>query len=170
MLLGPMDYTPGGFRNVRPQDFVPRYLLPLVQTTRGQALAMYVVYESPLQAVADTPDAYRRQVGVDFLEIVPTTWDETRFLAGEIGQFVVIARRSGADWFVGAMTNELERMLTVSVAFMGKGHFNAKIYADGGAPSALSITERVVGADDSIALQLAPSGGAAIHLRTRLRG
>ena len=119
MLLGPMDYTLGGFRNVRPQNFVPRYSLPLVQTTRGQALAMYVIYESPLQAVADTPDAYKGQAGADFLTIVPTTWDETRFLAGEIGQFVVIARRNGADWFLGAMTNELERTLTVSAVFLG---------------------------------------------------
>jgi hypothetical protein len=63
------------------------------------------------------------------------------------------------------MTNELEQTLTVSVAFVGKGGFNAKIYADGDTPSARSITERVVGADDSLPLKLAPSGGAAIHLR-----
>jgi alpha-glucosidase len=165
MLLGPMDYTPGGFRNVRPPDFVPRYTLPLAQTTRGHTLAMYVVYESPLQAVADTPDAYTGQTGVDFLTVVPSTWDETRFLAGEIGEFVVLARRSGTDWFVGAMTNEQARVLNVPLIFLGKGRFVAKTYADGDGPMAVTITERVVGCDDQIELQLAQSGGAAIHLQ-----
>jgi alpha-glucosidase len=164
MLLGPMDYTPGGFRNVKPQDFVPRDRQPLVQTTRGQALAMYVVYESPLQAVADTPDAYHGQAGLDFLKVVPASWDETRFLAGEIGHFIVIARRCGLHWFVGAMTNEEERTLEISLEFVGEGRFSATTYADGDTPSALVVTQKVTGPDDLITLKLAPSGGAAIRL------
>jgi alpha-glucosidase len=90
MLLGPMDYTPGGFRSVTPDDFVARKDLPLVQTTRGQALAMYVVYESPFQAVADTPDAYKDQAGTDFLAVVPTSWDETCVIAGERRQSLLV--------------------------------------------------------------------------------
>jgi alpha-glucosidase len=164
MLLGPMDYTPGGFHNVKSQDFVPRDRLPLVQTTRGQALAMYVVYESPLQAVADTPDAYLGQTGFDFLKAVPASWDETRFLAGEIGHFIVIARRCGLHWFVGAMTNEDDRTLEISLEFLGEGRFCATIYADGDTPSALVVTEKATGRGDFIALKLAPSGGAAIRL------
>ncbi len=166
MLLGPMDYTPGGFRNVRPQDFVARDTLPFVQTTRGQALAMYVVYESPLASLADAPDAYEGQPGLDFLRAVPTTWDETRFVSGDIGQFVVVARRSSDDWFVGAMTNEAERMLEVPFGFLGEGQFIARIFADGDAPTALAITEKAVGQRDTIALRLAPSGGAAIVIRS----
>lgn len=165
MLLGPMDYTPGGFRNVTPHDFVPRYKLPLVQTTRGQALAMYVVYESPFQAVADTPDAYQGQAGVDFLAVVPTTWDETLVIAGEIAKFIVIARRNGSDWFVGAMTNEQRRTVTIPLAFLRNDRFKATIYADGRSPTALTITERVVSGDNTIELRLASSGGGAIWLR-----
>jgi len=164
MLVGPMDYTPGGFHNVKPHDFVPRDKFPLVQSTRGQALAMYVVYESPLQAVADTPDAYRSQTGFDFLEVVPASWDETRFLAGEIGQFIVVARRSGLDWFVGAMTNEDARALEICLDFLGEGRFRTTIYADGETPSTLVITQGASGSSDLIALRLAPSGGAAIRL------
>jgi len=165
MLLGPMDYTPGGFRSVTPDDFVARKDLPLVQTTRGQALAMYVVYESPLQAVADTPDAYKDQPGTDFLAVVPTSWDETRVIAGEIGLFIAIARRSGGDWFLGAMTNEQPRTLTVSFQFLRDARVHGTIYADGNTPSTLAISERTFNPHDSIDIHLAGSGGAAIHLR-----
>jgi alpha-glucosidase len=166
MLLGPMDYTPGGFRNVRPQEFVARNTLPLVQTTRGQALAMYVVYDSPFVSLADTPDAYDGQAGMDFLSAVPTTWDETRVLAGEIGEFIVIARRSGRDWFIGAMTNETGRTLEVPLAFLGSARCIATIYADGDTPTALAISEQVVDRRSTIALRLAACGGGAIALKT----
>ncbi|HWT51406.1 MAG TPA: glycoside hydrolase family 97 protein, partial [Caulobacter sp.] len=110
MLLGPMDYTPGGFRNVRPADFKNQFVLPTVQTTRGQALAMYVVYDSPLSMVSDSPITYAASpAGLDFVSAVPTSWDETRVLSGEIGQSIVVARRKGAEWWVGAMTNETGR-------------------------------------------------------------
>lgn len=165
MLLGPMDYTPGGFRNVTPADFVPRGVLPLVQTTRAHGLAMYVVYDSPLVSLADTPDAYRHQPGLDFLSTVPTTWHETRVLAGEIGQFVVIARRNGPDWFVGAMTNEAARTLSVTLDLLGDGPFIARTYADCDAPTAVDITETTVRRGDTIGLRLAPSGGAGVHVR-----
>jgi alpha-glucosidase len=168
MLLGPMDYTPGGFRNVSPRDFVIRYELPFVQTTRGQALAMYVVYESPFMSVADSPDAYKGQAGVDFLAAVPASWDETRVLAGEIGEFVAIARRSGKDWFVGAMTNEQARTVRIPFAFLGRGRFAATIYADGATPSLLAITRRIVGRGDTIDLRLASGGGGAISLHAGL--
>ena len=126
MLLGPMDYTPGGFRHVDPRDFVARNELPLVQTTRGHALAMYVVSDSPLVSLADTPDAYSGQAGMDFLRAVPTSWDETRVLAGDIGEFIVIARRSKGGWFVGAMTNEAARTVKVPLDFLGTGQFIAR--------------------------------------------
>jgi alpha-glucosidase len=163
MLLGPMDYTPGGFRHVTPRDFVARNELPLVQTTRGHALAMYVVYDSPLVSLADTPDAYSSQAGVDFLRAVPTVWDETRFLAGDIAAFVVIARRGRDAWFVGAMTNEAARTVTVPLDFLGTGQFIARIHADGDTPSALAITEETVDRSDTIELRLAPSGGGVIE-------
>ena len=165
MLLGPMDYTPGGFRNVTPEQFVPREALPMVQTTRGQALAMYVVYDSPLSCVSDSPDTYEGQAGVDFLAAVPTSWDETRVLSGRIGEFIVIARRRGAHWFIGAMTDAQERTVRMPLSFLPPGPFAATVYADGGAPALLTIDrDRAVTQGDVIDLRLAPNGGGAVHI------
>lgn len=165
MLLGPMDYTPGGFRNQAPAAFNPRNELPFVQTTRGQALAMYVVYDSPFGVVADSPDTYKESpAGLDFVAAAPTTWDETRFVAGEIGQSIVLARRKGADWWVGAMTNEAGRTVKVPLGFLGAGAFTADIRQDGAAPTELAASTRTVKAGDVLTLRLAPSGGAAVRL------
>ena len=163
MLLGPMDYTPGGFRHVDPRDFVARTncrwcrpreatLWPCTWSTTAHW------FPSPT-----TPDAYSSQAGVDFLRTVPTSWDETRFLAGDIAEFIVIARRSKGAWFVGAMTNEAARNVKVPLDFLGAGQFIARIYADGDTPSALAITERTADRRDTIELRLAPSGGGAVE-------
>jgi alpha-glucosidase len=164
MLLGPMDYTPGGFRNVRPQDFEPRHLGPTVMTTRAQQLAMYVVYESPFAVVADSPDVYVNAAGTDFLKQVPATWDETRVLSGEIGEYVVIARRSGRDWYVGAMTNEQARSVRVPLQFLPAGAFEATLYQDGGGPTNLRRETHRVDAKQALTLALAASGGAVVRL------
>jgi alpha-glucosidase len=167
MVLGPMDYTPGGFRNRTPADFRMRDYAPEVQTTRGQALAMYVVYESPLQMVSDSPDAYAGAPEFAFLRAVPTTWDETRFLDGDIDSHVVVARRKGRDWYIGAMTNEQGRTVTLPLSFLGTGHYRATIWQDGGQPTQVVRSDRTVGSADSLTLTLAPSGGAAVTLRAR---
>lgn len=165
MLLGPMDYTPGGFRNMAPATFNPRNELPFVQTTRGQALALYVVYDSPLGLVSDSPDTYRDSpTGLDFVSATPTSWDETRFIAGEVGQSIVLARRKGKDWWIGAMTNEAGRTVTVPLGFLGAGAFTADIRQDGATPTDLAATTRMVKAGDVLTLKLAPSGGAAVRL------
>lgn len=167
MLLGPMDYTPGGFLNVTPAAFAPRINLPQVMTTRGAALAMYVVYESPFAGVSDSPDSYAGQAGLDFISAVPASWDETRAIAGEIGEHVVIARRKGRDWWIGAMTNEAARTVRVPLDFLGKGRFAVTIDEDGDAPTALRRTQRDVGAGDVLDLKLAGSGGAVVVLRAK---
>lgn len=165
MLLGPMDYTPGGFKNVRPGEFKNQFVLPTVQTTRGQALAMYVVYDSPLSMVSDSPIVYAASpAGLDFVSAVPTTWDETRVLSGEIGQSIVIARRKGAEWWVGAMTNEAGRTVKVPLAFLGAGRFQAEIREDGTEPTALKTRTQTVGAQQTLTLTLAPSGGGVVRL------
>ena len=165
MLLGPMDYTPGGFRNVRPADFKDQFLLPTVQTTRGQALAMYVVFDSPLTMVSDSPITYAASpAGLDFISAVPTSWDETRVLSGEIGQSIVIARRKGADWWVGAMTNEAGRTVKVPLGFLGTGAFKAEIREDGAEPTALKTRSQAVSAKQTLSLTLAPSGGGVVRI------
>lgn len=165
MLLGPMDYTPGGFRNVAPKDFKDQFILPTVQTTRGQALAMYVVYDSPLSMVSDSPITYAASpAGLDFISAVPTSWDETRVLSGEIGQSIVIARRKGDDWWVGAMTNETGRTVKAPLGFLGSGSFKADIREDGAEPTSLKTRTQTVTGKSSLTLTLAPSGGGVVRL------
>jgi alpha-glucosidase len=164
MLLGPIDYTPGGFRNRTPATFEVVNSPPQVMTTRGHGLGMFVVYESPFQMVSDSPDAYADAAGYDFIKWVPAAWDETRFLGGDIDSHVVVARRKGRDWYIGAMGNEQGREISVPLAFLGDGKVKARIWADGDTPTALAISERTVGADDQLTLRLAPSGGAAVRI------
>lgn len=167
MLLGPMDYTPGGFGNQTPETFQWRFLRPTVMTTRAHGLAMFVVYESPLQTVADTPDAYAGQPETAFIGQVPTTWDETRFISGEIGQSIVLARRKGRDWYVGAMTNADARTVNLPLDFVGRGRFEATVYADTDAPNRTAISTQMVESGTTLTLALKPSGGAAIRITPR---
>jgi alpha-glucosidase len=170
MLVGPMDYTPGGFRNVTKDAFAPRMELPVTMTTRAHQLAMYVVYDSPLQMLSDTPPAYRGEPGAEFLKVVPSTWDETKVLDGRIGEYVAIARRHGSDWYIGAMT-DAPRKLTVALPFLATGAWLAEVYADAPdaakEPTRLAVTTSKVaaGATASLTFDLAPAGGAAVRLR-----
>jgi alpha-glucosidase len=151
-------------RSVAPSDFKVRDVAPLVKTTRGQALAMYVVYDSPLQMVADSPDAYVGADGFDFIRSVPTTWDETRFLTGETGRSIVLARRKGETWYIGAMTDETARSIRVPLTFLPPGEYRATIWHDGDRPTAVTRSVRDVGRANDLSLSLAGSGGAAITL------
>src|SRR4051794_38152642 len=121
MLAGPMDYHLGGFRAVEREEFKPQNIKPVVLGTRCHHLAMYVVYDNPMPMVCDAPTAYEGQPGFDFIERVPTTWDETRILSGEVGHFIVVARRKASDWFVGAMTDWNPRLLKVPLNFLTQG-------------------------------------------------
>jgi alpha-glucosidase len=164
MLAGPMDYTPGGFRNGTPATFEVHGTMPLTQTTRGQALAMYVVFDSPLQMVSDEPDTYRDAAGFDFIRRVPTAWDETRFLSGEPGRDIVLARRQGKTWFIGAMTASEPRTQRVSLKFLPSGKYHAAIWEDGVTANDVSRTEKVVTSRDVLTLRLSAAGGAAVML------
>jgi alpha-glucosidase len=170
MILGPMDYTPGGFVNATPASFTYRNHVPMSMTTRAHGLAMYVVYDSPFQMVADGPRAYRKADGswadgAEFVQQVPTSWDETRVLAGDIGQYIVSARRKGDTWYIGAMTNEEGRTLNVPLDFLGKGSFDAQVMEDGAGPDQLRQSRRQAGAVRRLTLKLAPSGGAVAVIR-----
>jgi alpha-glucosidase len=164
MLAGPMDYTPGGMRNGTPESFEIRDVMPMTQTTRGQGLAMFVIFESPLQMVADDPDAYRGAAGFDLIKTVPTAWDETRFLTGDIGKDIVLARRHGGTWYVGAMTDGTRRTESVSLRFLPAGRFRATFWLDGAEPNAIVRSERIVASDGTLELPLAPAGGAVVKI------
>jgi alpha-glucosidase len=168
MLAGPMDYTPGGFRNVMPEHFEPRNVKPMVMGTRAHELALYVVFESPLEMVADYPEAYAGQPEMPFLSAVPATWDETRVVAARVGDYVAIARRHGADWYVGAIAGSHGADIRVPLSFLPAGTFVADVYAD--APDAASqptktvIEHRSVTNASIMPMTLIPGGGQAIRI------
>jgi alpha-glucosidase len=166
LLAGPMDYTPGGFLNRSPEEW-KRTQPTQVMGSRAQELALFVVYWSPLMCVSDDPVHYQGQPGLEFLREVPTVWDETRFLQGEVAQDLVLARRKGARWFLGAMTADKASQRTVSLSFLGKGQYRAHIFADPADANAsyesLAISTREVTATDSLELKMRPAGGAAVY-------
>ena len=141
------------------------------QGTRCHQLAMYVVYESPLAMVSDYPEAYKNQPGFEFIEKVPTVWDDTKVLSGEPAKFVVIARRNGTSWYLGAMTNWDARDMEIPLSFLGEGDYEAQIFADGAdadkVATSVQISRKSVRAGDTLKLHLAPGGGAAVILAPR---
>ena len=171
-LAGPADYTPGAMINAAKPDFRPVNRRPMSQGTRCQQLAMYVVYESPLQMLSDSPSNYEREPdAMAFLKAVPTVWDETRVLDGKVGEYVLLARRRGKDWYVGAMTSWTARDLKVNLSFLGDGRFTADTYRDGVNAHRVGIDyvreERSVESTDLLAIHLAPGGGWAARIVPR---
>jgi alpha-glucosidase len=167
MLSGPMDYTPGGFNNVTPEDFVARNENPMVTGTRAQQLALYVVYEQPLAMVSDAPSAYSNQPSFQFIKDVPTAWDATRVLNGVPGEFVTIARQHGHEWYLGSLTDWTARDLRVPLSFLGSGSYKAEIYEDAADaehnPKHVSIRTQNVRGSETLTLHLASGGGCAIR-------
>jgi alpha-glucosidase len=167
MLSGPMDYTPGGFDNVTREEFVARDKSPMVMGTRAQQLALYVVFDAPLAMVSDAPSAYAGQPSFQFIRDVPTSWDATRALNGEPGEFVTIARRHGNDWYLGSVTNWSARDLRVPLDFLSGGKYTAEIYED--APDAadhpknVAIRRQTVRGGQTLTLHLVSGGGCAIR-------
>ena len=169
MLAGPTDMHLGGFRAVPDSQYRIQYSRPLMHGTRCHQLAMYVVIESYLGMVADYPEAYKGQPGFDFLTQVPTTWDETRVPAAEVGQYVTLARRSGTDWFVGSITNGTGREIQFKLDFLPEGTYTADLYLDAPDvsqyPNHLTQQTRTVNRADVLTLKLAAGGGHVMRLR-----
>ncbi len=170
MLAGPMDYTPGAMINAQERQFRPVFDRPMSMGTRVHQLAMYVVYESPLQMLADSPSNYMREPEcLAFLSEVPITWHETRALTARVGDWVAVARRHGDAWYVGAMTDWTARELELDLDFLRSGDWTAVIFEDG--PNAERTAsdyrrvERTVVAGDRIELNLASGGGWVAVLR-----
>jgi len=164
MLAGPVDYTPGAMMNAAKKDFQPIFSRPMSQGTRCQQLAMYVVFESPLQMLADSPSNYRREPeSLAFLAAVPTVWDQTRVLGAAVGEHILVARQRGREWYVGALTNWDARDLAVDLSFLGSGQFRAEIFRDGANAHRVGVDyareEKAVTAADRLPVHLAPGGG-----------
>lgn len=167
-VLGPMDYIPGGFVNVTPAEFEPRWVLPMVQTTRAHNLSMFVIFNSPWTSLADSPDTYRSSpAGFDFIRDVPTSWDETRYVAGEVGQYIVLVKRKGDTWYLGAMNGASARKVSIPLSFLGSGSWAADLWMDGDKPDRVRRDSRKMGPSDKLELDLAATGGAVAVLRRR---
>ena len=169
MLAGPMDYTPGAMRNAKKDSFRPIGSMPMSQGTRCQQLAMYVVYMVPLQMLSDNPTAYmREQECTNFITKVPTTFDETVPLAGEVGEYVAVARRKGSTWYVGAMTNWTPRDLALDFSFLPKGTYRAIIFEDGvnadRDATDYKKVEMPIKSGEKLNIHLAPGGGWAARM------
>ena len=167
-LLGPMDFTPGGFVNRTPSTFKITYPAQ-VMGTRARQLAMTVVYHSPLLVLCDSPANYRGQPGVEFFRGLPTVWDESVVLSAEVGKHIVIARRSGQRWFLAAMNGDDALTLDVSLDALGlKGRdWQLREFADGAdpaTPETVVETTRDLGDTRTLTLRLAPGGGYAATL------
>ena len=132
-LSGPVDYTQGAMRNMLQREFVPNYSNPSSQGTRARQVAEYIIFDSPLVMLCDNPTAYmKEQQTTDFITAIPTVWDETRVLQGEIGQYIVTARRCGSTWYVGGLTNWDARDLKIDLGALGlKGDHDAVLFRDG---------------------------------------
>lgn len=169
MLAGPMDFTPGVLSLIG-QDNTP------IESTIAKQLSLYVVLYSPVQMAADLPENYAKYPeAFRFIKDVAADWEDTRVLAGEVGDYVAIARkdRNGPDWFLGAVTDENPRSIEVKLDFLAPGkRYEAQIYRDGDDADyrtekrhSIAIEKRTVTSADTLALKLAPGGGQAIRFR-----
>ena len=170
MLAGPMDYTPGAMSNAMKDSFFGNNDHPMSQGTRVHQMAMYTTFEAPLQMLADSPTKYmQNQECTDFIAQIPTTFDETITLDGQLGEYTLIARRKGTTWYVAAMTDWTPRDLNVDLSFLGPGQYQADIFADG-VNAAKEATDyqhirQSVSSTDRLAIHLSSGGGWTAIIR-----
>jgi alpha-glucosidase len=172
MLAGPMDYTPGAMRNAGKDQFRPVFDLPMSQGTRCHQLAMFVVYESPFQMLCDSPSAYEREPEIlGFLSGMPTVWDETKPLDGKIGAYLILARKSGPDWYAAAMTDWTPRTMDLRLDFLEEGTYEAEILSDGLNADRYAPDYRrevkTLRREDSLKVEMASGGGWVARFRKK---
>jgi alpha-glucosidase len=159
-----MDYTPGAMINGTEETFRAILTQPMSMGTRCHQLAMYVVYESPLQMLCDNPSNYEREPEcMEFLSAVPTVWDTTVVLSASIEEHVAIARKKDGQWFIGCMTNWDPREMELDFSFLGSGEYRMTIWRDGinadRFASDYMKEEKMISAGEKLTVKLAPGGG-----------
>jgi len=169
MVAGPMDYTPGAMNNAQKKNYKPIFDRPMSMGTRCHQLAMYVVYESPLQMLCDNPSNYRKEPEcMEFLSAVPAVWDETKVLAAKISDYLAVARRDNNEWYIGAMTDWDSRELTFDLSFLAEGKYKMIIYKDGVNADSCAIDykkyTKTVTNKNTITIKLAQGGGWVARL------
>jgi alpha-glucosidase len=164
MFAGPMDYTPGAMQNAQKGDFKAIGNHPMSQGTRCQQLAMYILYDAPLQMLSDSPTIYEKnEESLDFITSVPTTWDKTIPLAGKVGEYVAMARKKGNEYFAATMTNWDARDLTLDFSFLPDGNWKIEIFKDGVNADRNGIdykkVVKTINNTDQLKIHMAPGGG-----------
>jgi len=172
MVAGPMDYTPGAMVNMDRDNFNPQFTRPSSQGTRVHQMSMYVIYESPLQMLSDSPSNYmKEQECTDFIAKVPVVWDDIKVLAAKTGDYLLLARRTGREWYVGAMTDWNARDLELDLSFLPAGEYGMEIFHDGvNADRHAQDYKRVktnIRSGDKMTIHLAPGGGWVARLSPR---
>lgn len=169
-VAGPLDYTQGAMRNAAKGCYFPCYSEPMSQGTRCRQLALYVVFESPLNMLCDTPSNYvREKESVVFISGIPTVWDETRVLDAKMGEYIVTARRKGDTWYIGGITDWQERDIELDFSFLKGKICQGLLYEDGinahriGRDFHLKLIH--VDENTRLTVHLAPGGGFAIRMR-----
>jgi len=164
MVSGPMDFTPGAMINATQKDFRAVWSKPMSQGTRCHQLAMYVVYESPLQMLADNPTHYYQEPEcMEFLSPVPSVWDDTRVLEAKVSDYIVMARKNGDTWYLGAMTDWTARDFTIDFSFLDAGKYELILWKDGenAHRNATDYKKETLTVTDAskLSVHLAPGGG-----------
>lgn len=169
MLAGPVDYTPGAMINAQKKNYYPFFERPMSLGTRCHQLAMYVIYESPLQMLADSPSNYlKEEENMKFLSAVPSVWDETVVLSAKFGDHVALARQSGDDWYVGVLGNWTAKDIELDCSFLSDGKYTIELYQDGinaeRYASDYKIISRDINNKEKIKVHLASGGGWAARI------
>jgi alpha-glucosidase len=164
MIAGPMDYTPGAMVNMDKSNFSPNFTRPESQGTRAHQVALYVIYESPLQMLCDSPSNYmKEQETTDYIVKIPVVWDDIMGIDGKVGEYILIARRSGKEWFAGALTNWTARDMSLDLSFLPEGKYSMDIFQDGLNADNYAVdykhVKTSVKSGDKIKIHLAPGGG-----------
>lgn len=169
MVAGPVDYTQGAMRNATKDSYRPVNSDPMSQGTRCRQLAEYVIFDSPLNMLCDNPSNYMAESEcLDFISSIPTTWDETLPLNGEVAKYLSIARRKKDTWYVGSLTNWDARRLTIDLSFLGQGNFQAEVFRDGvNADKAARDYKKetiAIPADRKLIISMASGGGFVMKI------
>ena len=167
MVAGPMDYTPGAMLNAHSDDFSISYNRPMGMGTRSHQIAMYVIYESPLQMLCDSPSNYQREPSsTTFISKIPAVWDETKVLKATMGQHLIMARRSGDTWYLGGMCSEKGWEGSVDLSFLESGRaYSTQMVMDGPNAEKVAIDHKIENTEmrkgESMKIQMASGGGFA---------
>ncbi|HEX8038929.1 MAG TPA: glycoside hydrolase family 97 catalytic domain-containing protein, partial [Chryseosolibacter sp.] len=172
MTAGPMDYEPGILDNATKKTFRPISEKVMSMGTRMHQAAMFIVYDSPIQLFSGNPSQGLLEPA--FMELIgslPTTWDETVILDGQVGEFIVTARKKGSSWYVAGMTNWTGRNFELDLSFLGEGSYDALLAVDGvnadRYPSDLALSHQVLSKTSRLNLAMAKGGGFILTLRKK---